>query len=167
MLVLLEALSYVTTILGIPGAFIVWQRQRRRDREIRYREAYADVDAAYVDFLKTCLEHPDIDILREDVDIRSVVFSEDLPIADKRRTWILYTLLINTMEHAFLTFQDSPSSLHAAQWAGWERWALDYFRLPACRAVWDRIGTSFDDRFYAYFSEALDRNLIQAEQAER
>jgi len=158
MLGVLEAMSYIATVLGIPGAFIVWQRQRRRDRETRYREAYASVDAAYMDFLKTCLDHPDIDILREDSDIREAGFGEELSLAEKRRTWILYTMLINTMEHAFLTFEDSPSSLHAAQWAGWERWALDYFRLPACRAVWDRIGTSFDARFYKYFSDALDKN---------
>lgn len=155
MLEILEGASYLATVLGIPAALFIYMRDRRRERAVRYREAYADVDSAYVEFMKLCLENADIAVLREE-DMRGVLSSESLD-ADMRRKWVLYSVLISVFERAFVTFHDCPVELRDHQWDGWEDYALDYLRMPEFRRVWDAIGSNFDERFYAHMESSLSR----------
>ena len=153
MLQILEGLSYLATALGIPAALFVYTRDRRRERSERYREAYASVDSAYLEFMRLCLENPDLDILREE-HMNAALHGEG-DAALRRRKWILYSVLISVLERAYVTLHDCPDELYASQWAGWEAYALEYLRVPECRRVWNEIADNFDQSFFHHMNNLL------------
>lgn len=150
---LLETLSYLATALGVPAALFVFTQDRRRERRRRFAEAYSSIDTAYVDFIKLCLDHPEVPILREEL-MSQALATEHQEIV-RRKKWMLYSILLSVVERAYLTMHDSPESLYRAQWAGWESWALDYLRIPECRRVWNAIGKNLDTSFYEYMTRRL------------
>lgn len=152
----LEGAAYVATILGIPAALFVYIRDRRLQRFERYRQAYADVDTAYIEFMKLCLENADVTVLREErmeqAWPRSKGTEEDI-----RRKWVLYSILLSVLERAYVAFCDCPRELRDHQWSGWESYALDYLEMPEFREVWDAIGCNFDQRFFTHMENAISQ----------
>jgi hypothetical protein len=144
----LEGLSYLVTILGVPAAIYLFIRERRIDRDLKIREIYSAVDDSYTDFIKTLLDNPDIDFLRADVSPEVIESAETS--TEKRRRWLLTSLLISIFERAYLLYRQSPNEMLRSQWAGWEAWALDYLARDDVRAVWDTIGKDFDTNFYEH-----------------
>ena len=153
---IIETLSYLATVLGIPAALLLFVRDRRRERTARYRQSYADVDVAYVDFMKLCLENSDLSVLREEGKMRAAL-GEGLSDSELRRKWALYAILISVLERAFVNFYDCPEELRDHQWDGWEVYALDYLKIPEFRRVWNAIGSNFDERFFEHIEESLSR----------
>lgn len=49
-------------ILGIPIAMILFVRDRNRERTDKSLEAYDRLDERYIDYVKLCLEYPDLDV---------------------------------------------------------------------------------------------------------
>ena len=61
----LQAGAHIVTILGIPGAIIVFFRERKKERQQRevelqqrQQQALDQLDDKYDDFMRLCLEYP-------------------------------------------------------------------------------------------------------------
>ena len=57
----LDAASYVATIIGIPVATLIFLNEKRKERSAREVETYVYSNEKYIEFLKLCLEHSDLD----------------------------------------------------------------------------------------------------------
>ena len=57
-----ELLSYVVTTIGLPLAILVFIYEQKKERDNEEEEVYQLLSDNYEDFLKTALEHPDLQL---------------------------------------------------------------------------------------------------------
>lgn len=56
----LEALSYLVTIIGLPLAIVVFMLDRRRDRQTDEEEIYLRLSDEYADFMRLVIDNADL-----------------------------------------------------------------------------------------------------------
>ncbi len=59
---ILEMLSYIATILGIPLALLLFWDEKRKERRDREYGTYDALDNKYIEFLQLLLEYPHLDV---------------------------------------------------------------------------------------------------------
>ena len=139
---LLEALSYIATILGIPAAIVVFICQKKKERRAQELEAHYHANQLYIDYLKHCLDNPDLDAFELRQDDKEVVDS-GLPY----KQLILFTILISMMETAFLRYRNVHSTAQQTQWMGWHTYMLEWAKRSDFNKAWDILGPQFDTDF--------------------
>ena len=87
-----ESLSYAATIFGIPFAILVFMHEQKKERQAQQEEIYDKLMDHYDHILGRLFEHPDIDQHHKPL--------EDAEL--KRQQRILYEMLINLFERAFI-----------------------------------------------------------------
>ena len=67
---LLEGLTALVTIVGLPLAIITFKQERERDRremsmnrQQRRDQIFDELDQRYVEFMRLCVEHPELDVM--------------------------------------------------------------------------------------------------------
>jgi hypothetical protein len=141
----LDALASVATFLGIPLAILIFWFERRRERHERQAQIYLSPNQQYIEYLKLCFEHPELDIY-------DLVSPGATAPRDVKREWIAFNILISVMEQAFLLYRGHPDPLNK-QWAGW----CDYMRWWLCRPnfrrAWEiELSSQFDSDFVAFMN---------------
>jgi len=136
----LEALSYLATIVGIVIALVVFWSEKRKATKARETEAYFQTNDRQIQYLILCLEHMDADAFDPDTKATGV----------ETKRLIMFSILLNTFETAFLSLRTASSSVRQRQWQGWE----NYMRMWANQAdfvkTWRAIGPDFEENFQAY-----------------
>lgn len=145
----LQIAAHVVTILSLPGAILIYYREKRRERLDREYGTYNALDDKYIDFLKLCAEHPELDIFEIPIGT-----DRKEPLAE-RQELILYTMLISILERAYLMYSDQCTEIKARQWNGWHDYALDYCRRTGFRNAWRKIGSGFDLEFCSYIDDLI------------
>lgn len=158
----LEFLAYLVTIGGVPCAIGVFILEKRRERREREGKAFADLDQAYVDFQKLCLEHPDLDVFE---DPASTTHNPDS--LQQRREHAIFSVLISLFERVFILFEGHSSEFRQRQWKGWVTFMRSYTGRTNFRRVWDAIGGQFDARFYEFVANELIRDDPRARKIAR
>ena len=59
---MVEILQYVSVILGIPIVLVQYISSSRKERQDKEYETYNALDEKFIDYLKLCLDHPNLDI---------------------------------------------------------------------------------------------------------
>ena len=59
---LLEDLSYVVTLLGVPLAIFVYLKEQRHLRDEREYGTYDALDQKYIEVQQLCLDHAELDV---------------------------------------------------------------------------------------------------------
>lgn len=72
---LLEALSYLATLLGIAVAIIVFLLEKHRDRRLYEVGTHQYSNDLYIDYLGHCLDDPDLDAFEFRRDDKAVLDS--------------------------------------------------------------------------------------------
>ena len=107
---------------------------------------YSVLDAQYTDFLKLCLEHPQLDCYDE-----PDKHPKDLDDREKVQQQVLYAMLIPMLEHAYLAYHGESAKeipeTTKAQWPGWVIYATNFMHRPAFLKVWKDLGPEFDQQF--------------------
>jgi hypothetical protein len=149
---LLEALSYVAILLGIPAA--LWQYHRAVRKEALDREygTYNALDEKYLHFQQLCLDHPELDIgdLPDET-------PHELDASQKKQELIGFTMLFAIFERAYLMYHDQSRELQKRQWEGWQAYIDDFCVRHNFRAAWEENGVTFDTRFMEFMKERLAR----------
>lgn len=117
---LLEALSYVVTIFGLPLAILVFMFEQRRERRNEDEEIYQRLSDEYTNFLKLVLEHPDLQLLHKKTMPQG-------PLSDEQseRKFAIFSILISLFERAYILVYDEPMDKQRKRlWQSWE----DYMR---------------------------------------
>ena len=110
---ILEALSYIVTILGLPlaiGVFIYGERQRRQNE---IHELHRNLSAEYDDFLRLALAHSDLQIFGGP--------ATDLTPEQRERRDLLYRMLVGLFEKAYIIlYADNLTGDDRRRWLSWE-----------------------------------------------
>jgi hypothetical protein len=112
-----------------------------------HEQVYTALDAQYTDFLKLCLQSPELDCFDIPRPEAALMLNKD----EKARQQIVYAILIPMLEYAYLTYHGpfavEIANLTQRQWPGWERYARSFMMRPAFREVWEPLSNEFDANF--------------------
>lgn len=147
---LLEALSYLATLLGIPAAIIVFLVEKHRDRRLYELETHQYSNDLYIDYLGRCLDDPDSDAFEFRRDDKAVLESG---VPYKRL--IMFNIVISMMETAFLRYRYVHSAAQRTQWTGWRDYMAEWAERDDFRAAWPILGPQFDTDFVTQMNEIV------------
>jgi hypothetical protein len=157
MMTLLEALSYVVTILGFPIGIYVFARQQRQARQHEESTLHRTLSEEYDGFLRLALENADLQLMRGGVAER------ELSVEQRERQLILFRILISVFEKAFIIlYSEQMSPDTRRMWLSWEDDMREWCARPEFRAQLDTLLEGEDDQF----SQRI-RTIAAAEAARR
>jgi hypothetical protein len=142
---LLEPLSYLVTILGVPGAVYLFWSELRRQRREREHAAYNALADQYLDYIRMCIDDPDLGQFEWSVE-------EVADVRLDRKQMMLLTYLIAIFERAYFMYRDQSARFRRKQWSGWEAYIDEWCARPPFRRAWGLYGQMFDTDFSAYLA---------------
>ena len=144
-----EFMSYVATIVGIPLAIWVFIHEEKKERQAEQEEIYDKLMDHYDDILVRLFEHPDID-------------QHNKPLADPeliRQQKLLYEMLINLFERAFILLYREQDQVYRRMWNSWE----DYIALWVSRSNFNEMLSDLvkgeDPDFVSYIARLSNKSL--------
>jgi hypothetical protein len=152
----LEAASYLVTILGVPGAVYLFWSELRRQRREREHAAYNALADKYTEYIKMCIDDPELDVFEWSSEGSGVDRVE-------RRQLMLLTYLIAVFERAYFMYRDQSERFRQKQWSGWEAYIDEWCARPQFRRAWGHYGQMFDTEFSAYLDGRVRSAQAQAQ----
>jgi hypothetical protein len=153
---LLEALSYVVTVVGLPFALWVFMQEQRKEREKDDEEIYLKLADDYESFLKLTLKHADLRLLAPPDQ------QPEYTAEQRERRHVLFEILIAQFERAYILVYEQKMSRQAARlWQTWDDYIRSWCRRSDFRAVLDQLLEGEDPDFQRYI------RTIAAEEASR
>jgi hypothetical protein len=150
-----ELASYIVVVLGVPIGLFQYYRatvRKRREREARVFDA---VSASYLDFQRTCLQYPYLDVF----DIPDPSPAALTPTQQKEEL-IAFSILFAIFERAYLLCLENMTPITHGQWRGWDQHVRGYFRRENFRRAWYAgEGGSYDPRFTDYMRRVEQETL--------
>lgn len=152
---LLENLSYLSTLVGVPVLLISYITSLLVESHRREVGTYDTLETQYVDFQKAALNNPLLDVADSPL-------SRPPQLSDEQRVQqrTLYMILFSLFERAYLMYRPTflggifMGGTHRQQWQGWVSYIDRYFDRQSCREAWfgdagarEDVGQDFDRRF--------------------
>jgi hypothetical protein len=135
---LLEGLTYLIAIFGVPVAIFLYRRDIAASHEQREWEIYESVQEKYLEFINAALAQPRVGVVWSEPDIAR----DDLPPAERVTQDLLFDLLCSVFERAFIVYQRARHGQRQQQWAGWLGWIDEYASRRNFRAWWSAYSES-------------------------
>ena len=110
---LLEALSYLATIVGIPIAILAFLYEKRKDRLQREIETYTEANQRYIEYLTLCLEHPEFECAEFLPDDKNAA-AAGLSVGKLT----MFTILISLLEGGYVLYRSHRGAIRKKQWQG-------------------------------------------------
>jgi hypothetical protein len=146
----LEALSYLTILVGFPLAIYQFWRAARKEALDREYGTYNALDEKYLEFQRLCLENPRLDIF----DI-SDPKPNGLTPEEEKKELIAFTMLFSIFERSYLMYSAEDSNLKARQWTGWNEYISAYCKRDNFRRAWQVSGNTFDTDYQNYMAKMI------------
>lgn len=150
----LEVLSYLATIIGIPVAIGVFLYEKRKERIAGELETYMRSNDKYIGYLTLCLQHPQLmgfDTFPDEEDVKTSGLSPE--------QLTLFTILISTMETGFLLYRTQGSAIKESQYKGWHEYMSYWASRDAFRKAWRAVSSQFDSDFENEMNGIIDRSV--------
>jgi len=139
-----ELLSYIVTVIALPGAIFIFLYEQRKERAIEEDEVYQLLSDNYQEFLQIVLGNPDLRLF-------STPKTERLSEEQRERMTIIFSMLISLFERAYLLLYDPPMSAdRKPQWGSWEDYMLEWCQREDFREMLPDLLTGEDSDFAAY-----------------
>jgi hypothetical protein len=131
---------------------------------------YREVDHAWKDYAKLCLEYPRLDCYSEP-NPKSYSLSDD----EKNQQRMLYDILTDVFESAYVHFvkfrrniqSEEGRILFQDQWDGWDVYIGKFMSRPAYLAVWLDIHKEYDDEMQCHIKEMIkNHSTLPSEEIE-
>ena len=153
LMVVLEALSYLVTILGLPLAIAVFVHEQRKSRQNEENALHRLLSEEYDRFLSVLLDHSDLLLLQSRPDLKLTEEQEE-------RKYVLLSILVSLFEKAYIILHSQSMSRDTQRlWQSWEDYMREWCRREDFRRLLPRLLEGED----AQFSEHIER--IAAEEA--
>ena len=143
-----ELLANISTALGIPLAIYLFYQDRQR--EIREREymTYDSLDSNYIEYLKLCLDHPDLDVF--DIPLQP---KPSLTPEQQRREAIVLSILCSILERSYLLYRQESTGLKIRRRLEWERYITqEWLPRDNFRLFWKQRGQGYHADFVRYMN---------------
>jgi hypothetical protein len=144
-----EFMSYVATIIGIPLAIWVFIHEEKKERQSEQEEIYDKLMDHYDHILGRLFEHPDID-------------QHNKPLADAelmRQQKLLYEMLINLFERAFILLYDEKEEAYRRMWHSWEDYIALWVHRPNFNEMLPDLVKGEDPYFVNYIARLANISL--------
>lgn len=152
---ILELVSGVVTIIGIPIAVTLFFLEKRRERLDREYNTYREVNRDYMDYLLLCLEHPDLDVFDVPLERENSATKEQI-----RKEQIIYEILLTMLERAFLLYEDKSKKIREEQWTGWHDYIIEWCHRENFVKSWHELGINqYDADFVAYIKALVPEHI--------
>lgn len=139
---LLEALSYMVTILGFPLAIAVFVIEQRKQRQNEENALHRMLSEEYDGFLKLTLDHSDLLLIRRGAP-QPKLTEEQL-----ERRHILFSILISLFEKAYIIVHDEHMTRDTARmWSTWEDDMREWCERDDFREALPQLLEGEDDEF--------------------
>jgi hypothetical protein len=149
---LLEAASYVVTVIGLPFAIAVFLMEQRKERANEEEETYLQLSDEYAKFMRLVLENAD---LRLSAPPEAVKLNDE----QQERKLVLFAILISLFERAYvLVFEEHMNRQQRRLWLTWEDYMREWCARSDFRAALPRLLQGEDPDFVRTI------NAIAAEQ---
>lgn len=149
---ILEIISVIITILGVPVAIYLFFTEKRRERLDRENGTYTTLDDKYIEFLKICLEYSELGVYET-----SNMKNEDLTDEQNIQRKIIIEILICLFERAYLMYFDQNDSIKKRQWSGWNSYMKNWMENEQFRSLWiDFFNSQYDSRFLTHMNHLYD-----------
>ncbi len=144
-----EFMSYVATIIGIPLAIWVFIHEEKKERLAEQEEIYDKLMDHYDHILGRLFEHPDID-------------QHNKPLSDPelmRQQKILYEMLINLFERAFILLYREQDQVYKRMWNSWEDYIALWVSRPNFNEMLPDLVKGEDHDFVSYIARLSNKSL--------
>jgi len=120
-------------------------REAERARGRQVTEAFNALDDKYIDYVKLCLAHPELDVFDTPL-ARTRPASAD----EQRRESMMFAILLSVLERSYLMYQNQDDAFKRGQWAGWESYVKSWLGGENFLGEWERTKREFDPAFVTY-----------------
>lgn len=125
----LEGLSYVVTVVGLPFAIAVYVLDQRRERANEDEAVFLKLSDEYAKFMELVLQNADLRL-------RSSTVRSDLDEEQQERRLILFALLVSLFERAYvLVYEDDMNRQQRRLWLSWEDYMREWCRREDFRSA--------------------------------
>jgi hypothetical protein len=142
-----EMLSYVVTVIGLPVAIFAFLYEKKKERQAAEDEVHQLLSDNYQDFLKTALEHPDLQLF-------SAEETAELTPEQRERMRIIFGVLISIFERAYvLMYERRMSREQSRRWTAWEDYMREWTRRDDFRKLLPELLAGEDADFRKYLED--------------
>ena len=112
---ILELITYLITIIGVPFAIYSYLREQKLQREEREYGTFDALDDKYIEIQQLCLQYPNLDVF--DTPYNN---PKTLSEAEQKQEEAIFLIRISIFERAFLMYQRENDKAKTCQWEGWD-----------------------------------------------
>jgi hypothetical protein len=151
LLQILEMLSYVVTIVGLPLAIMTFVWEQRKERQNEEEEIFQRLSDEYREFLKLVLDNADLHLLRREG------VTHELTDEQKERRQAIFGILVSLFERAYLlVFEEKMDKQTRRMWQSWEDYMREWVRRADFRDALPTLLEGEDEEFTHYISELMN-----------
>jgi hypothetical protein len=154
LLEILEALTYIVTILGLPFAIYIFAVEQRKQRENEDEEINELLSRAYTDFLKLAIDHPDLKL-------RSTRATQDLTEDQQDQVFAMFEILVSLFERVYvLLYEEGMTGRPLRLWLSWEDFMREWCRREDFRTRLPELLCGEDPDFAAYLRRLAEEEAV-------
>ena len=147
---ILEILSYLVTIVGLPLAILTFVLEQRKERQNEEEEIFQRLSDEYREFLKLVLDNADLHLLRLEGS------REELTEEQQERRHAIFGILISLFERAYLlVYEPKMDKQTRRMWRSWEDYMREWVRRADFRDALPTLLDGEDEEFTHYISELV------------
>ena len=147
---ILELLSYLVTIVGLPLALLTFVLEQRKERQNEEEEIFQRLSDEYREFLKLVLDNADLHLLRREGN------REELTEEQQERRHAIFGILISLFERAYLLVYEPKMDKQTRRlWQSWEDYMREWVRRADFRDALPTLLDGEDEEFTHYISELV------------
>ena len=126
-------------------------REVARAHELKVTEAFNALDDKYIDYVKLCLAHPELDTF-------DTPLARDRPATpgELRGESMMFAILLSMMERSYLMYRDPSDAFKREQWVGWEAYMRSWTGRENFLAEWGRTKHEFDPDFVVFLDKLIE-----------
>ena len=146
----LESLSFLMTIVGLPLAILIFVFEQRKERQNEEEEIFQRLSDEYREFLKLVLDNADLHLLRREGN------RAELTEEQQERRQAIFGILISLFERAYLlVYEDKMDKQTRRLWQSWEDYMREWVRRADFRDALPTLLEGEDEEFTHYISELV------------
>jgi hypothetical protein len=148
---IMELLSYLVTVVGLPLAILTFVLEQRKERQNEEEEIFQRLSDEYREFLKLVLDNSDLHLLRRE-GVRTELTEEQ-----KERRLAIFGILISLFERAYLlVYEEKMDKQTRRMWQSWEDYMREWVRRSDFRDALPELLEGEDEEFTRYISELMN-----------
>lgn len=125
-------------------------KEAAREREQRVTESFNALDDKYIDYVKLCLVHPDLDVYDTPLPHAAVPGPEQ-----KRQEAMMFAILLSVMERSYLMYRDQADAFKSDEWHAWDAYIRRWVSRQNFADEWQRSRTEYDAAFQKYIDDLM------------